>query len=42
VDRMTDRERYRIRGLYYSTTGNWQKCVEEYGQLMKLYPADNV
>ena len=42
VDRMTDRERYRIRGLYYSTTGNWQKCVEEYGELMKLYPADNI
>jgi eukaryotic-like serine/threonine-protein kinase len=42
VDRMTDRERYRIRGLYYSTTGNWQKCVEEYSELMKLYPADNI
>jgi tetratricopeptide (TPR) repeat protein len=42
VDRMTDRERYRIRGLYYATTGNWQKCVEEYGGLMKLYPADDV
>lgn len=42
VDHMTDRERYRIRGLYYATTGNWQKCVEEYGALMKLYPADNI
>jgi eukaryotic-like serine/threonine-protein kinase len=42
VDRMTDRERYRIRGLYYSTTGNWQKCVEEYSELVKLYPADNI
>lgn len=42
VDRMTDRERYRIRGLYYSTTGNWQKCVEEYSELMKLYPVDNI
>jgi tetratricopeptide (TPR) repeat protein len=42
VDRMTDRERYRIRGLYYSMTGNWQKCVEEYGELVKLYRADNV
>ena len=24
VDRMTERERYRNRGLYYLTTGNWQ------------------
>jgi eukaryotic-like serine/threonine-protein kinase len=42
VDRMTDRERYRIRGLYYSSTGNWPKCVEEYGELVKLFPADNI
>jgi eukaryotic-like serine/threonine-protein kinase len=40
VDRMTDRERYRTRGLYYSTTENWQKCVEEYSDLVKQYPAD--
>jgi serine/threonine protein kinase/tetratricopeptide (TPR) repeat protein len=42
VDRLTDRERFRVRGFYYYTTGNWQKCVEEYGELVKLYPADNV
>jgi eukaryotic-like serine/threonine-protein kinase len=42
VDRLTDRERYRVRGFYYYTTGNWQKCVEEYGELVKVYPADNV
>ena len=42
VDRMTERERYRIRGFYYIRTGNWQKCVEEYSALMKQYPADNV
>jgi serine/threonine protein kinase/tetratricopeptide (TPR) repeat protein len=42
VDRMTERERYRIRGLYYFTTENWQKCVEEYSELTKLYPADNI
>jgi tetratricopeptide (TPR) repeat protein len=42
VDRMTDRERYRVRGLYYGTTGNWQKCAEEYGQLVKAYPGDNI
>jgi tetratricopeptide (TPR) repeat protein len=42
VDRMTERERYRIRGLYYITTENWQKCVEEYSALTKQYPADNI
>ena len=41
VDRMTERERYRLRGQYYVQTGNWQKCVEEYSALLKQYPADN-
>ncbi|HWN74092.1 MAG TPA: protein kinase [Candidatus Udaeobacter sp.] len=42
VDRMTERERYRIRGLYYLQTENWEKCVEEYNELVRLYPADNI
>jgi tetratricopeptide (TPR) repeat protein len=42
VDRMTERERYRIRGLYYARAGNWEKCVEENSELVKLYPADNI
>jgi len=42
VDRMTERERYRVRGQYYIRTENWQKCVEEYGELVKQYPADNI
>lgn len=42
VDRMTERERYRVRGLYYFTMGDWQKCVEEYSELVKQYPADNL
>jgi eukaryotic-like serine/threonine-protein kinase len=42
VDRMTERERYRIRGMYYVRTENWQKCVEEYSELLKQYPADNI
>jgi Flp pilus assembly protein TadD len=42
VDRLTERERYKVRGLYYIRTENWQKCVEEYSELMKQYPADNV
>ncbi len=41
-DRMTDRERYRARGLYYLTQGNWQKCVEEFNQLIARYPVDRV
>jgi serine/threonine protein kinase/Tfp pilus assembly protein PilF len=42
VDRMTERERYRNRGLYYLTTGDWQHCVQEYNQLVAHYPADRV
>jgi serine/threonine protein kinase/tetratricopeptide (TPR) repeat protein len=42
VDRMTERERYRIRGLYYLMTENWQKCIEENSELTKQYPADNM
>lgn len=41
-DRMTERERYRDRGLYYLTTGDWQNCVQEYTQLVARYPADRV
>jgi tetratricopeptide (TPR) repeat protein len=42
VDRMTERERFRNRGLYYLTTGNWQSCVQEFTQLVTRYPADRV
>jgi len=42
VDRMTERERFRIRGMYYIRTENWQKCIEEYTELLKQYPADNI
>jgi serine/threonine protein kinase/tetratricopeptide (TPR) repeat protein len=40
VDRMTERERYRIRGLYYLYTNDYQQCVQENGQLVNRYPAD--
>src|SRR5262249_10284789 len=40
--RMTERERYRVRGQYYIRTENWQKCIEEYKELVKQYPADNI
>jgi tetratricopeptide (TPR) repeat protein len=41
-DRMTERERYRYRGLFYLAMGNWQKCIEENTQLLDRYPADNM
>jgi eukaryotic-like serine/threonine-protein kinase len=42
VDRMTERERYRDRGLYYLTAGDWQDCVQQNTQLVTRYPADRV
>ncbi len=41
-DRMTERERSRTRGLYYAKMGDWQKCIDEYTQLVSRYPADRV
>ena len=41
IDRMSERERYRTRGEYYIEIGSWQKCAEEYGELLKRYPVDN-
>ncbi len=42
LDRLTERERYRIRGAYYIINENWQKCVEEYTGIVSRYPADNI
>ena len=42
TDRMTERERYRLRGFYYLYSNNWPKCVDEYSELVKKYPGDNV
>jgi len=42
IDNMTERERYRLRGIYYLSSSNWQKCVEEYSQLVQKYPSDNI
>jgi len=41
-DRMTERERYRVRGLYYYIAGDFQKCVEEYSELVNRYTADSI
>jgi eukaryotic-like serine/threonine-protein kinase len=37
IDRMTERERYRTRALFYLITHNYQKCVQEYGALLDRY-----
>jgi len=43
IDRMTDRERYRIRGFYYlAVARDFPQCVEENSALVKLYPSDNL
>ena len=40
LDSMTERERYRVRGFYYSITNDYQACVKEYGDLIARYAAD--
>ena len=42
IDRITDRERYRVRAMYYMRTEKWQKCIEEYTELLSKYPVDNI
>ena len=42
VDRMTDREKYRTLGTYYLVVArNYEKAIENYETLLKLYPADD-
>ena len=40
LDSMTERERYRTRGLFYYLTSDYQQCVKEYGELIARYAAD--
>lgn len=40
LDGMTERERYRTRGLFYYITSDYQSCVSEYSDLIKKYQAD--
>jgi tetratricopeptide (TPR) repeat protein len=42
LDRMTERERYHTRAFFYYMTGDYPKCVEEYGSLVNQYPADRI
>ena len=40
LDGMTERERYRTRGMFYYLTNDYQACVKEYGDLISRYAAD--
>ena len=40
LDRVTERERYRIRGLSFLLAGDQRKCVDEYSALISRYAAD--
>ncbi len=37
---MTERERYGVRGRLYMITGDYQRCVKEYGEMIGRYSAD--
>jgi tetratricopeptide (TPR) repeat protein len=40
IDRLTERERHRMRGGYYLVMLNHEKAIDEFSQLVKQYPAD--
>jgi tetratricopeptide (TPR) repeat protein len=40
LDSMTERERYRTRGLFHLATNNYAECIKEYGDLVEKYAAD--
>jgi Tfp pilus assembly protein PilF len=40
LDGMTERERYRTRGLAFMITSDYQACVKEFGDLIAKYAAD--
>ena len=42
IARMSEREKYRTRGIYYLVTRQPDQAVEEFGKLTQSYPADNV
>jgi serine/threonine protein kinase/tetratricopeptide (TPR) repeat protein len=42
LETMTEREQFNVRGYYYRTSADWQKCVEEYGRMLERYSADTV
>jgi tetratricopeptide (TPR) repeat protein/predicted Ser/Thr protein kinase len=40
IDRMSEREKYRTRGAYYLVMREPDKALEQFQQLVKLFPAD--
>ncbi len=43
MDRMTEREKFRTRGIYFlAVTQNYEKAIEEFSILVSRYPADRV
>ena len=41
LDRMTERERYRTLGLYYTVVSvDYAKAIDHYEQLVSKFPAD--
>ena len=40
IDHMTERERFRTRGLLYLVTGDSHRCVDEWSALLQKYPSD--
>ena len=42
LDSMNDREKFRTRGIWYiSWQGNYPKAIEEFGALVRQFPADS-
>ena len=41
IDRMSEREKYRSRGLYYLVKRNYEKAIEELSLLIEQFPADS-
>ena len=42
IDQMTDREKYRTRGIHSLITRNFKKAIEEYSALLAQFPGDYV
>ncbi len=42
LDQMTDREKFRTRGIYYLMTRDYKKAIDEYSALLRQYPGDYV
>ena len=42
IDQMTDREKYRTRGVYFLLIRDFKKAIDEYTALLEQYPGDYV